>query len=168
MAATEAAGSAVGSARMSTGERWFVGGLIIGAIVVLLIVGLTIFRLFWVDFVDNYELGYKFDSRTGQITVLKESGYYVTPPFVVKIHTVDLRPMQVCINANQRVLNCKLVQFNSDGLELFLAWHGRQDYTIGNANSTLSQILLSYAYDGSGKNYPFLTVLRELKNEEKQ
>lgn len=147
--------------------NWGVFGLIVGSIVavvlVLSIVGLIGFRILFLNYVDNYELGYKFDSRTGVITLLDEAGYHRTPPFVVTVHTIDTRPMQVCINANQRVLNCKLVQFNKDGLELFLSWHGRSDYS----GHTLSQILLSYAYDGSGKSYPFLTVLRELKNEEK-
>ena len=155
-------------ARFSTGEKWGFAGVTLGVLIVVALVILLIFRMVFVNFVDNYELGYKFDSRTGQITVLKESGYYVTAPIVVNVHTVDLRPMQVCINANQRVLNCKLVQFNPNGIELFLSWHGRQDYDVGGHGGNLHQILLSYAYDGSGKSYPFLTVLRELKNEEKQ
>ena len=83
-----------------------------GAILALAIVGLILFRTLFVNFIDNYEVGYKFDARTGEITVLKESGYIVTPPFIVRVHTVDLRPMQVCINANQRVLNFKFVKFN--------------------------------------------------------
>src|SRR5579863_1592770 len=74
---------------------------------------LPLFCLFWfwalfVNYVDNYQLGYKFDARSGQITILSHSGYVVTPPFVVSVHHIDLRPMQVCISAIQRVLNCKL------------------------------------------------------------
>lgn len=139
----------------------------VATLLFLAIVIATGFRALFVDFVDNYQVGYKFDARTGAITTLEGHGYFVTPPVVVNVHHVDLRPMQVCINANQRVLNCKLVQFNPEGLELFLSWHGRNDYEIG-GEGNFSQIMLSYAYDGSGKNYPFLTVLRELKNEEKQ
>ena len=86
--------------------------------------------------------------------------------------------MQICLNANMRVLNCKLVQFNPDGvdpvtkqkgLELFLSWHGRSNYEgPGNASSAgtsststtvFSDILKSYAYDGTGKEYPFLKIL---------
>ncbi len=90
--------------------------------------------------------------------------------------------MQVRISANSRVLNAKLVQFNPDevdpdtgmrGLELFLSWHGRGNYDGPNvsgssfASSTpFSDILTSYAYEGSGKSYPFLTIIRELKTEE--
>lgn len=149
--------------------------------ILLIIIGAVGFRVAFVNFVDNYELGYKYDLlEGGKITHLftidtdgdttnfaydglrPQTGYFVTPPFFVKIHTIDLRPMQVCINANSRVLNCKLVRFNPAGLDLFLSWHGRGDYTA----VTLNPILMSYAYDGSGKVYPFLDILRELKPEE--
>lgn len=129
------------------------------------------YRSCCVTFVDNYEAGYQYDKRNGQITHLNRTGYITHVPFFVNIHTVDLRPMQVCINASSRVLNCKLVQFNPAGLELFLSWHGRHDYDndpVGTEStpSKFNQILMSYAYDGSGKTYPFLTIIRELKTEE--
>ena len=166
------------------GNSW---GLLL-TLLVLSLVGLAIFRVVFVNFVDNYEMAYKFDARTGQTTILTttdpvtnqqvyDHGYFVTWPFVVKIHTVDMRPMQVCINANARVLNCKLVQFNPAGIGTFLSWHGRDNYDgPGNASSnssgdssgttSFSEILKSYAYDGIGRSYPFMTVLRELKPEE--
>lgn len=163
----------------SWGDFWIVTGAVTGILLVLSLIGLIIFRLMFVNFVDNYEIGYKFDSRTGAITVLHESGYYVTPPFVVTIHTIDMRPMQVCINANSRVLNCKLVQFDPKGIELFLSWHGRDNYSAPSSSSnggsssgssagttTFSEILKSYAYDGTGNDYPFLKIIRELKPEE--
>lgn len=140
---------------------------------------LLFFRITFVNYIDNYELGYKFDARTGEITILPHSGYWVTPPFVVSVHHIDERPMQVCISAIQRVLNCKLVQFNPDpaAVKLFLSWHGRQNYdgpdtsTPTNGSTTVTNtyfqnVLMNYAYDGSGKTYPFLTVLRELKADE--
>lgn len=142
--------------------NWTGLGYVLGAIVAVLVVLAVLFRMTFVNFIDNYQIGYKFDTRDGKITILSETGYVVNPPYLVKVHTVDLRPMQVCINANQRVLNCKLVQFNKEGLDLFLSWHGRTDYEGNNLN----EILKSYAYDGSGKNYPFLTIIRELKPEE--
>ena len=140
----------------------------IGAIMILGILALIVFRIGWVNYVENYELGYKFDSRDGQIEVLSHTGYVVTAPVVVSVHTIDLRPMQVCINANARVLNCKLVQFNPKGVEQFLSWHGRQDYHVGGGASgaDLNAILMSYAFDGSGSEYPFMTILRELKPSE--
>jgi hypothetical protein len=148
-------------------------GIALAGLLVLGLFGLIVFRAAWVDHVENYELGYKFDSRDGTITVLPHTGYVVTAPVLVSVYTIDLRPMQVCINANARVLNCKLVQFNPKGIDLFLSWHGRNDYPQGGTNTdgslssgSLNAILMSYAFDGSGKTYPFMTILRELKPEE--
>lgn len=135
---------------------------VLGGIVAVVVVLAVLFRTFCIEFIDNYQIGYKFDGRDGILTTYTETGYVVNPPYLVEVHTVDLRPMQVCINANQRVLNCKLVQFNKEGLDLFLSWHGRKTYEGQNLN----EILKSYAYDGIGKNYPFLTIIRELKPEE--
>jgi hypothetical protein len=169
--------------------NWEGLGIGLGVVFVVAIISLVLFRITCVNFVDSYELGYKYDKRNGKLeklmTLSKDSagkpilvprtGYIVTPPIMVKIHTVDLRPMQVCINANARVLNCKLVQFNPDGLELFLGWHGRDDYdggssvsnTSGTVGSTrFNQILMSYAFDGTGNTYSFLNIIRELKPEE--
>ena len=147
-------------------------GIGAGILFVLVLIGLIFFRP-W-RFVDNYELGYVFDSRTGQINILPRTGYVGRTPIFQSIHTIDMRPRQVCINvgtpatagsgggANSRVLNCKLVQFRKEGLALFLSWHGRDDYY----GQTLDDLLKIYAYDGSGRSYPFLTVLRELKNDD--
>lgn len=139
-------------------DNWMKLAVIVG----ILAISTVFFTGCCMSEVDSYEMGYRYDARNGQITHLNRAGYFIHAPFVIKINSVDLRPMQVCINANSRVLNCKLVQFNPAGLDLFLSWHGRDNYTAG----TLNPILMSYAYDGSGRNYPFLTIIRELKNEE--
>jgi len=110
--------------------------------------GLLAFRITCVTFVDNYEIGYKYSRQTGKIERLDHTGYIVAMPFITNIHTID-------------------------GLNLFLKWHGRDDYgnsgynsNRGETPSVFNQILMAYAYEGSGKNYPFLTVIRELKPEE--
>ncbi|SRR6266403_708444 len=140
-------------------------------LVAVSIVGLIIFRIGWVTFIDSHEFGYKYDKRSGEITpILTEkgkikTGYVITPPIVVSVHTIDLRPVQVCINANSRILNCKLVRFNPTGFKTFIDWHGRGDY---NTVTNLKDILLSYAYDGSDlSQYPFLSITKELKPDEK-
>lgn len=130
-----------------------------------IIFGLTALWIYvanWWAFVDNYEVGYRFNARTGEMSVLERTGWIQKQPFFELIGTIDTRPMQVCINANSRVLNCKLVRFNPAGIETFLEWHGRD----WRNSSTLDQILMSYAYDGTGRNYPFLTILRELKSQD--
>ncbi len=138
-------------------------GIFFGSILVLTI----LFRILFVTFIDSYELGYKFDTRNGKTTIIEKSGYVVEIPIIVSVHTIDLRPVQVCINANARVLNCKLVRFNRRGFDLFIAWHGRNDYST-DGTGRLKDILMSYAYDGSKdieKNYPFIEILKELKPE---
>ena len=146
---------------------------VLGGILLVLLLGAFITLNLYLKFVDSYEVGYKFDALTGKLTVLNRAGWHVKKPFVEKINTVDLRPFQTCINANQRVLNCKLVRFNPEGLETFIAWHGRRDYTLSFSGSssteaagTFEDIMRSYAYDGNRRSYPFLTVIRELRNDD--
>ena len=117
---------------------------------------------------DNYEFAYRFDALTGNVEALKNKdgsprhGYVFAIPFIENIHTIDMRPMQVCISSNSRVLNCKLVNFDSKGYELFIKWHGRDDYS----KEKLESILMSYAYDPSQSSYPFLKIQKELKNQD--
>lgn len=134
--------------------------------VVSIILLLTLFRATCVKFIESHELGYKFNANTGETTTIKRTGYVVYIPFIEEVHVVDLRPVQVCLNANSRVLNCKLVRFNPKGLTLFLSWHGRADYTMssmsGGTTSQFVEILKSYAYDGSDnieQRYPFLEIM---------
>lgn len=138
--------------------------VILGVLMLLLLFGSCsagcTYRAIFLRFVDNYEIPYMYDRRDGSIKMLDRTGYIQKLPFVQNVHTIDGRPMQVCISAIQRVLNCKLVQFNPEGLELFLEWHGRSNYSNP---GVFNEILKAYAYEGSGKNYPFLTVIRELK-----
>ena len=132
--------------------------------------GACTFRVCCVTFVDNYAIPYKFDTRTGEITKLDRVGYHIRTPLVEKIHSVDARPVQACVSAIQRVLNCKLVRFNEEGLDLFLEWHGRKNYSNDGgtpaAPSELNQTLKAYAYEGSNREYPFLTIIRELNPNE--
>jgi len=134
-------------------------GEILGSIIVLAIILLILFRVFFVNYIQPYELPYKFDRVSGEITVLPKTGYIVTPPFVVQVYGIDLRPHQVMIEvgsrntdtANKRVLNAKLVEFNPAGLKQFIEWHGLQ-------KGDVSEILKIYAYDQEGREYPFLKV----------
>jgi len=145
--------------------------LVAGAIlVVLVLLGIGIVRGGFFTEVANYSVGYSFDLRTGKIARVGRTGLIYHTPYLVEIHEVDMRPQKVCISTNSRILNCKLVQFNPDGLELFLGWHGRKDYMgpdlLGNVDNTpgsFNNIMMSYAMDGTGTKYPFLTILQELK-----
>jgi hypothetical protein len=158
----------------------FLGKTVVTLVVltVLALFAFSLFYMFFVNVVDNYEVGYKFDMRVGKIQPLiagwevkdgkrvpvYQHGWIVTPPFIVKVHTIDTRPTQVSISANNRVLNAKLVSFNPDGMELFLSWHGRKDYSIEDlAPGGFVDILKSYAYDDTGRKYPFLNISTQLR-----
>lgn len=149
---------------------------IIAVVLVIGIIGLSAFRLFWVTETNNYQTAYIYPmmgENKGRIEILLDPkspdgykhGWIVATPIINSVHTVDTRPMQVCMNANARVLNCKLVQFNPKGLATFLGWHGRDNYegpASGTSTETpFSRILASYAFDGN--SYVFMDVLRELK-----
>lgn len=141
---------------------------ILGGSLLFLVVTAIVVRFSCFGYVENYQLGYTFDSVSGKTTLLQypdgtpKKGYIYANP-LVSVYTIDLRPMQVTINANNRVLNAKLVQFNPKGFKTFVAWHGNADYS----QESLKDILMSYAYDPSNKSYDFLTIKKELKNEDK-
>ncbi|OGD31314.1 hypothetical protein A3C91_03005 [Candidatus Azambacteria bacterium RIFCSPHIGHO2_02_FULL_52_12] len=147
-------------------------GIYVVVTIVVSFLLLLVYRVVFLTFTDNYVTTYRYDligENKGKNTIVPRNGYVFAWPFIQKVHIVDKRPMQVCISAIQRVLNCKLVQFNPAGLDLFLAWHGRDDYENNGTRenpSQFNQILMAYAYEGSGKEYPFLTVIRELKPSE--
>lgn len=132
---------------------------------------LLIFRATSVTFVDNHELGYKFNRISGTLDTLDRKGYFIYVPIAQSINTIDLRPFQVCINANGRVLNCKLVKFNPRGFFQYINIHGIDTYSVNGLSSgvtptgNLYEIMKSYAYSSDGgREYPFLDVLKEIKD----
>lgn len=135
-------------------------GVILAALVVFSIVGLVIFRLFWVTNVENYELGFVFDKYTGKIEMCEKQGWITRMPIRYAVHAIDMRPHQITISANQRVLNAKLVRFDPKGLQTFVEWHGR---SAGDNVNNLQEILKCYAFDtADGKDCPFLEVIQEI------
>ncbi len=139
--------------------RWkvlsWLGGIILGALIIF-----WIWYGLWVTTIDNYELGFSFDRKTGQIEVIGHTGWVIRMPIRYSVHHVDLRPYQLTISANQRVLNAKLVEFNPAGLETFVEWHGRD---AGDNLANLLEILKCYAFDkAEGRDCPFLTVIQDI------
>lgn len=142
-------------------------GIVIAIILGIMAVGLFLFRIFCVNYIEPHEFGYKIEKlEGGKMSLVQEKGYIVTLPIVTKIHTIDLRPRQVCQNVgnigssgsvdglNSRVLNCKLLAFNPVGLTNLIALHGIQEDNI-------SKILGLYAWDQLGRTYPFLTIVEQ-------
>lgn len=147
----------------------------------VLVIGIPVYRYNWWTFVDSYEQGYQFDKSTGRTTVLTRTGWHRITPFFVEIHTIDMRPVQIRIEANvdgntstdgvnTRVLNAMLVRFRPEGLNQLLEYHGRRNYD----QSALAQILKIYAYEGCATNgynkevlqnkYKFLEIISATAN----
>jgi len=155
-------------------------GVIMAVIAVIGLIVLGIWRMFWVTGVDNYEMAFCYHWLGGKIEVVDHTGWVVRNPFMVSVHTIDLRPYQITIVAKiqqnatgtgssaigARILNAKLVQFNPKGLDTFIKWHGRK---AGDDLDTMLEILKAYAYNTEkGKNCPFLTVLSEIAPDQGQ
>lgn len=130
-------------------------GLILG---ICMVVGLFFFRVLWVTNVEKHQLGFSFDRKTGEIEKFDRTGWFIRTPIRYSVHAIDMRPYQLTISANERVLNAKLVRFNPKGLVTFVEWHGR---SAGDHTSNLREILKCYAFDmAEGKDCPFLEVIQ--------
>lgn len=157
--------------RMEAFRRVFSGKnalIYLGVLAGVTVVGLLVFYTFWMHFVDKHELGYVFNRFNGEIEAVEHSGWIFRPPIKYDVNTVDLRPYQVSISVDlkvsQRILNAKLVRFNPDGLNTFIAWHGRG---AGSTVDELKEILKCYAFDNAnGEDCPFLTVVSELSPDQ--
>lgn len=135
----------------------FAAGCAIGALIVFIF-----FRWFWVTSVDKHEFAFSFNRFTGGIETCTNSGWYVRTPIKYSVYTIDCRPVQITISANQRVLNAKLVRFNPEGIETFIKWHG-MSAASGMNSGALPEILKCYAFDSvGGKDCPFLEVIQDI------
>jgi len=136
----------------------------LGVAVVLALVCLFAFYIFWVHSIDKHELGFTYDRITGEIEKIERNGWIVRAPLRYSVHCLDLRPYQIQISANQRILNAKLVRFNPEGLDTFISWHGR---SAGDDIEALKEILKCYAFDRQeGRDCPFLIVVSELSPDQ--
>ena len=170
---------------MNIFEKFLIG---VGTLIGLGLIGGLIFYLGWVNFIENYEAAFMFDRNVGKIVPMynkpdslsdiefenlpdslktRKIGWVITKPIIQKVYTVDTRPFQICISANSRVLNCKLISFNPTGYEKFFDWHGIKNYPLNSMNSSsntnngdLKDILMSYAYDPNNYNYEFLNIIK--------
>lgn len=130
------------------------GAFLAGALIVL-----TAFRLMWVTRVEIHEAAYNVKWLTGELEVFTNSGWVVRAPVLNSVHCIDLRPVQLTISANQRVLNAKLVRFDIKGIKTFIEWHGRGAGSMGG----MEEILKCYAFDSvNGADCPFLEVIQEI------
>ncbi len=139
---------------------WKLVWSVIGGVVILALLTILIWFGAWVRHVDRHELGFSYDRMTGQIEILKRYGWWIRTPIRYSVHTIDMRPYQTTLSANQRILNAKLVRFDPKGLETFVEWHGRN---AGDNLPNLLEILKCYAFDrAEGRDCPFLEVVSEI------
>jgi hypothetical protein len=139
--------------------KWMAGALVVTLVVAFF--GLLIFRALWVTNQEKHEFAYAFDRYEGKIECFTNSGWIVRTPIRYSVHTIDMRPIQITISANQRVLNAKLVRFDPKGIQTFIEWHGRG--AGESMNSPLGEILKCYAFDkANGLDCPFLEVVQEI------
>lgn len=123
-----------------------------------------IYGLSGLTLIDKHEYGFVFDRTNGTINPVGRTGWIWREPITHDAHKIDLRPYQLRITANvnlgERILNAKLCRFNPEGIETFIAWHGRK---AGNDVNSLKEILKCYAFapDG-GASCPFLIVDSEI------
>ncbi len=133
-------------------------------IMTLVVLAMTV-RVAVFTYVEVHEFGYTFDARTGETAPIDHDGYVATWPFLVRVYTIDTRPVQVCITANvsgstttARTLNCKLVRFNPEGFVTWIEYQGAGSYS----GSELRQTLKAYAYEDAGRDYTFLDEIIEM------
>lgn len=126
---------------------WFKMSFISFALTLFLLIcliGGCTYRAFWWTNVSNYNVAYRWDKRDGSITRINHTGWCRVTPLMTEIYEIDSRPMQIRIEANNRVLNAMLVQFDTTGAKDFFNKHGLSDYD----QTKLGEILKSYAYEG--------------------
>lgn len=143
-------------------KSYVIGDIRLRMVIVLaiMLIAFCLWYIFFLTFVDRHELGYVYSRLDGQIEILDRTGWIVRFKPIYNVHSVDLRPYQVHISANERILNAKLVRFNPEGLMTFIEWHGR---SAGDSLYSLKEILKCYAFDrAEGRDCPFLTVVSEL------
>ena len=97
--------------------------------------------------VKKHELSFTFHRIGGEIEQVSDSGWIFRNRFTYALHKVDLRPFQVSIEANKRILNAMLVRFDPKGLNEFIRNHGQD---AADDEVTFKEILKSYAFDENG------------------
>ncbi|MEK7147755.1 MAG: hypothetical protein AAB758_00495 [Patescibacteria group bacterium] len=139
--------------------------IVAGVLIALSLIGFWIWYANWVTNITKNEIGYVFNRDNGQVEMLEHGGWVVRSPIWYDVYKIDRRPNQVCMNANSRVLNCKLVKFNPQGFDTFIEWHGPS----AGQGGAIYEILKSYAFNvNEGRDCPFLTITDDMRRKDAQ
>lgn len=135
---------------------------------VLVITGILLFWIFFLKYVDQYEVGIARNIISGKTWLLEGNGLNFKAPWVY-IPKIDTRPMRVEICSAGHGFSAKLVQFNKKCWEdfantegvWFYWWANRISFNSGYdvEHRGIKDILRGYAY--SPKKYSFIIILEE-------
>ena len=100
------------------------------------------------------QIGVKFDSLSGEVSLQAHPGWYVTSPFV-KTVSLSTVPMVVHVPSAAKVINTKVVRLVPENILNFVKIQGFS-YDLGHG---LEGILMGYAF--SGQKFSFLEIVQE-------
>lgn len=130
--------------------------------------GLGIFRVSCLTYVEEYEFGYVIENNSGEMYPTEHKGYVFSWPFLQSVYTIDLRPTQTCLFANNLVVECKTVAFNPEGWREFVRMYERKHYRVYDAfekeklHGDLTEVLTYHAFSSEVNHCSFLTVLPDV------
>ena len=127
--------------------------------------GLGIFRVSCLTYVEDYEFGYMIENTSGEMYPTEHKGYVFSWPFLQSVYTIDLRPTQTCLTANNLVVRCKMVAFNPEGWREFVRMYEQKNYRVYDPFEKekylgdLTEVLKYHAFSSEVNHCPFLTIL---------
>ncbi|MBI2023078.1 hypothetical protein HYT01_00755 [Candidatus Giovannonibacteria bacterium] len=134
---------------------------------------LGIFYLACVHYLEPNQVGIVRNRFTGEVRLDDQASFDITPPWIA-VSRIDIRPMRVCITSASRGFNCKLIQFAPAHFKEFVLvqgfhyywWANRISFNFGYNEEYrgMKDLLRGYAY--GTKQYPFVKILRDYKEEE--
>ena len=123
------------------------------------------------NYTEPTQIGIARNPITGKMWAQKGGGWHATWPWVF-VAKIDTRPVRVEVTSTGRGYNAKLVQFNAEHWQEFVAIEGFHYYWWANRFSLnlgyweehrgMKDILRGYAY--SNKPYPFVSILKEYQS----
>jgi hypothetical protein len=130
---------------------------VLGALVVLLIIGAPLFYIFCLNHVSLNHVGIAYNSADGSVST-QHPGWHRTSPFV-RVMAPSVLPFVVKIPSKARLVNQRLVKFNPDGAVDFVKEQGFEWLN----DQEFESVMLGYAY--SGRQFPFIEILESTQSK---
>ncbi len=126
------------------------------------------FYLFFLNYTEPTEVGIARNFITGEMWIQKGGGWWCTSPWV-RVARIDIRPVRVTVPSAGHGYSAKLVQFQPDAWQEFVAvegfrywwWANRFSFNFGYDEEYrgMRDILRGHAY--GTKKYSFFKVITE-------